>query len=69
MDWILMMSKTANARIRDVALFNRWERGEISTGQCIKWFKKNNKMPERIIIGEAEFTVWLRSLGYIREVL
>lgn len=66
MDWIMLIKSTATARVKDVALFNQWEDCKITTGQCIRWFKKNNRMPDRIEISEKEFTAWLRSLGYIR---
>lgn len=48
----------------DTALFNQWEKKEISTKEAIKRFKYNNEMD--IEITESEFVEWLNSLGYWR---
>ena len=65
MDWITLLKP--GARAKDTALFNTWARGEITTLSCIKWFKKNNRMPEKTVIDRIEFVRWLRLLGYIRK--
>ena len=67
MVWISDLKPSQHARNLDVSLFNSWEEGKISTETTIKWFKKNNRIPDRVFIGKDEFVKWLNSLGYIRE--
>lgn len=50
----------------DKALFNAWERGEISTIRCLQRFRRNNRQSLDIDISLDDFSGWLRSLGYIR---
>ena len=54
------------ARAEDKALFNMWMYGQISTDDCIRYFRKNNKITERMPIVAEEFEEWLGTLGYRR---
>ena len=54
------------SEMEDKALFNAWERGEISTIRCLQRFRHNNRQSLDIDISLEDFSGWLRSLGYIR---
>lgn len=54
------------SEMEDKALFNAWERGEISTIRCLQRFRRNNRQSLDIDISPDDFSGWLRSLGYIR---
>lgn len=54
------------SEMEDKALFNAWERGEISTIRCLQRFRRNNRQSLDIDISLDDFSGWLRSLGYIR---
>lgn len=56
------------SEMEDKALFNAWERGEISTVRCLQRFRRNNRQSLDIDISLDEFSQWLRSLGYIRRM-
>lgn len=56
------------SEMEDKALFNAWERGEISTIRCLQRFRRNNRQSLDIDISLEDFSGWLRSLGYIRRM-
>lgn len=66
MEWITMLRRTSTARSKDVAIFMKWEREEINTEQAIRWMKRNNRMPDRLVIDSKQFEDWLKGLGYRR---
>ncbi len=55
-----------SAVTRDIATFNDWSHGKISTQLAIHEFKKNNNIAPNVKINPFEFEMWLYSLGYGR---
>lgn len=60
------LSHSENSANRDVATFNNWKNGFITTEEAINEFKINNNIDSKVRISPAEFTMWLYSLGYGR---
>lgn len=50
----------------DKTIFNKWEKGLITTDECISLFRIHNDVNERMPIIRDEFVEWLNSLGYKR---
>ena len=50
----------------DKAIFTKWMDNEVTTEECIRQFRQNNQITERMPIIEDEFVEWLGSLGYRR---
>ena len=55
------------AAVADKKLFNDWHYGLITTNQCIRQFRINNDITERMPILVDDFEYWLNSLGYWRK--
>lgn len=56
-----------SAREDDKSIFLDWERGKISTEECLKLFLNHNQCFTDFTIDDInQFGWWLRSLGYIR---
>ena len=55
------------ARDQDKVIFNDWERGKISTEECLKMFFNHNECYTDYSADDlTAFAWWLRGLGYIR---
>lgn len=52
------------ARSRDVVIFNKYVKKQISIDECIELFKKHNQIKRDI--SHEEFERFLKSLGYYR---
>ena len=66
-DFPLMLKKGEKTAEKDRLLFHSWEKGRITTKECIHQFRKNNDiLPRRRILVE-EFEQWLNSLGYYND--
>lgn len=60
-----LCKKSDKAVSRDIKIFSRWAKGEISTEEAIIEFKISNRC-EREEITEDAFVLWLESLGWKR---
>lgn len=67
MDFAKLLRKTDKAVREDQKTFNAWFRKEITTEECIKRFKENNKIKSDFIIDVELFEYWLYGLGYRRK--
>lgn len=62
------LDRSWRARSQDQKVFNQWEKKMISTEECFRLYRENNR-----IVGKAPayqkdlFEYWLNSLGYRRE--
>lgn len=63
---VLVKYLKAGARSDDKKIFNEWMYKKIDTSECIRQFRINNNITERMPIIEEEFETWLGSLGYKR---
>ena len=61
---LLLDSQKAVAN--DMAIFNAWAGGDMSTAKCLKLFRQHNKQNDRIDISLEDFEAWMMSLGYRR---
>ncbi len=70
MEWcridVIRKQLKPSARYPDMKIFNQWVNHEIDTKECIRQFRKNNKISDRLVIIDDEFEEWLRTLGYWR---
>ena len=64
MDFVRYLKKGHNKATTDCTIFNRWADGSLTTEQTIKWFRKNNGIPNRVRIDPEEFREWMHGLGY-----
>lgn len=62
---LLLDSQKATAS--DMAIFNAWARGDMSTAKCLKLFRQHNRQNDRIDISLEDFEAWMMSLGYRRQ--
>lgn len=62
---LLLGSQKAAAN--DMAIFNSWARGDMSTAKCLKLFRQHNRQNDRIDISLEDFEAWMMSLGYRRQ--
>ena len=65
MNIVELLRKGSAAAREDSRTFLRWERKEMSTAECIDWFKYHNKCRGKDI-PEHEFETFLNSLWYKR---
>ena len=61
-----LLLDSQKARVSDMAIFNAWARGDMSTAKCLKLFRQHNKKNDRIDISLEDFEAWMMSLGYRR---
>ena len=66
-EWITYLNSSGSTASKDKILFGKWEDRRVNTLAVISRFRINNRIPEKVMIGEDEFTEWLYSLGYRRE--
>ena len=66
MDIAKYLSHTEISASRDRTTFSNWVDGKITTDQAINEFKMNNDVDFNVKISQAEFEMWLYSLGYGR---
>ena len=66
-EWITYLNSSGSTASKDKILFGKWEDRRVNTLAVINRFRINNRIPEKVSIGEDEFTEWLYSLGYRRE--
>ena len=50
--------------VADKKTFNAWMYDQIDTDECIRQFRENNDITERMPIIKDEFVQWLGTLGY-----
>lgn len=66
-EWITYLNSSGSTASKDKILFGKWEDRRVNTLAVISRFRINNRIPEKVMISEDEFTEWLYSLGYRRE--
>lgn len=62
-----LLLDSQEARASDMAIFNAWARGDMSTAKCLKLFRQHNRQNDRIDISLEDFEAWMMSLGYRRQ--
>ena len=62
-----LLLDSQKAATNDMAIFNAWARGDMSTAKCLKLFRQHNKQNDRIDISLEDFEAWMMSLGYRRQ--
>lgn len=62
-----LLLDSQKAAANDMAIFNSWARGDMSTAKCLKLFRQHNKKNDRIDISLEDFEAWMMSLGYRRQ--
>ena len=62
-----LLLDSQKAAATDMAIFNAWARGDMSTAKCLKLFRQHNKQNDRIDISLEDFEAWMMSLGYRRQ--
>ena len=63
---VLVKYLKKRSAVADKKTFNAWMYDQIDTDECIRQFRENNDITERMPIIEDEFIEWLGSLGYRR---
>lgn len=67
-NFVRYLNKSQNASMKDCKAFNSWEKCEIDIQECIRQFRKNNRIDTIVIILPHEFETWLNCLGYYRGI-
>lgn len=62
-----LLLDSQKAAANDMAIFNAWSRGDMSTARCLKLFRQHNRQNDRIDISLEDFEAWMMSLGYRRQ--
>lgn len=64
MDWIKYLK--TSVRDDDKKIFQMWVMDEINLDECLRLFRKHNKIPKKVDISTIQFARWLNSLGWIK---